>query len=74
MAGHVAPEAATGGPIAFVREGDAIRFDVRAPSPRRARRSRAAAGRLVAAAARYAQGVMAKYARTVSSASDGAVT
>jgi len=74
MAGHVAPEAATGGPIAFVREGDAIRFDVRARrldvladlEPRRAGWS--------PPPPRYAQGVMAKYARTVSSASDGAVT
>ena len=74
MAGHVAPEAATGGPIAFVHEGDAIRFDVRARrldvladlEPRRAGWS--------PPPPRYAQGVMAKYARTVSSASDGAVT
>jgi dihydroxy-acid dehydratase len=74
MAGHVAPEAAAGGPIAFVRDGDVVRFDVRARrldveadlEPRRVGWK--------APAERYRQGVMAKYARGVSSASEGAVT
>jgi dihydroxy-acid dehydratase len=72
MAGHVAPEAERGGPIALVRDGDRIVFDVEArrldveadlsarvpgPSPRR-----------------RARGVLAKYAALVSSASEGAVT
>ena len=35
MAGHVAPEAVKGGPIAAVREGDEISFDVDCPPPRR---------------------------------------
>jgi dihydroxy-acid dehydratase len=77
MAGHVAPEAARGGPIALLRNGDVIAFDVRA---RRLSaqlsaaewRKRRAAWR--APKPRYASGVMAKYAQLVSSASDGAVT
>ena len=77
MAGHVAPEAAVGGPIAVVRDGDPILFDER---NRRLQldvsdaeiKSRLAAWR--APAPRFASGVMAKYARLVSSASTGAVT
>ena len=77
MAGHVAPEAARGGPIAAVREGDTIVFDVEA------RRLDVEVGddemsaRLrswTAPAPRYTRGVFAKYARLVSSASEGAVT
>ncbi len=77
MAGHVAPEAARGGPIALVRDGDRIRFDVdarrvdlRVSAAERARRR--AAWRAPVPA--YTTGVMAKYAALVSSASDGAVT
>jgi dihydroxy-acid dehydratase len=77
MIGHIAPEAALGGPIGLVEEGDTIVIDVdrRAldldvPAAilagRRARWQRPAA--------RYAGGVMAKYAALVSSASEGAVT
>ena len=74
MGGHVSPEAATGGPIAFVKDGDIITLDV---DKRRidvdadldARR----AG-WKAPAPRYTRGVMAKYAASVSSASVGAVT
>ncbi|HTW24298.1 MAG TPA: dihydroxy-acid dehydratase [Candidatus Baltobacteraceae bacterium] len=74
MVGHVAPEAATGGPIAFIRDGDTITLDVRARrldvdanlDERRAQWK--------APAPRYASGVMAKYAKLVSSASEGAVT
>jgi dihydroxy-acid dehydratase len=75
--GHIAPEASRGGPIAAVREGDIISLDV---SARRLMvelsdaelDARLAAWR--APAPRYKTGVMAKYARTVSSASMGAVT
>ncbi len=77
MAGHVAPEAARGGPIAAVRDGDTITFDVDArrldleiPAEEMAKRLR----EWQAPAPRYASGVMAKYARLVSSASEGAVT
>jgi dihydroxy-acid dehydratase len=77
MAGHVAPEAAVGGPIAVVREGDMISFDI----PRRRldveisddeMKRRLSEWR--APAPRYTAGVFAKYARLVSSASEGAVT
>jgi len=77
MAGHVAPEAAVGGPIALVRDGDRIAFDVPA---RRLDVTLAPAelARRFAAwrppAPRYTSGVMAKYAQLVSSASEGAVT
>ncbi|TAL08112.1 MAG: dihydroxy-acid dehydratase, partial [Chloroflexota bacterium] len=77
MIGHVAPEAALGGPIALVREGDEIEIDV--PTKRmdllvddaELARRRAA---WTAPPPRYATGVMAKYAALVSSASEGAVT
>jgi dihydroxy-acid dehydratase len=75
MAGHVAPEAALGGPIARVRDGDRITFDVAA---RRLDVDADLAARAPVAppvrAQRYARGVMAKYAALVSSASEGAVT
>ena len=76
MAGHVAPEAALGGPIAFVREGDRVTFDVAArrldvdADLEARRRERPLAPR----PPRYMRGVMAKYAALVSSASEGAVT
>jgi dihydroxy-acid dehydratase len=74
MAGHVAPEAERGGPIAFVREGDTITIDVAA---RRIDVAADLAGRArtTALGARPAVGgVLAKYAALVSSASEGAVT
>ncbi len=77
MAGHVAPEAARGGPIAALRDGDVIVFDVAA---RRLdvelsnAEIQARLSRWQPPAPRYATGVMAKYARLVSSASIGAVT
>jgi dihydroxy-acid dehydratase len=77
MAGHVAPEAAAGGPIAALREGDTIVFDVDA---RRLDVDLAAAQLAERLAAwtppmpRYETGVMAKYARTVGSAAEGAIT
>jgi len=77
MAGHVAPEAATGGPIAAVRERDLIVFDVPARELRVELSDAEISARLKqwhAPAPRYASGVMAKYARQVSSASLGAVT
>jgi len=77
MIGHVAPEAALGGPIALVREGDEIEIDVDAKrldllvdDDELARRR----AEWTAPPPRYASGVMAKYAALVSSASEGAVT
>ena len=77
MAGHVAPEAAVGGPIALLQHGDRVRFDIPArrldvqlPQAELARRRARWRPRPCA----YASGVMAKYAALVSSASEGAVT
>ena len=77
MAGHVAPEAACGGPIAAVRDGDAIVFDVEARELRVGISQLEMRRRLEhwrPPAFRYQNGVMAKYARQVSSAARGAVT
>ncbi|MBI3678980.1 MAG: dihydroxy-acid dehydratase [Acidobacteria bacterium] len=77
MAGHVAPEAAAGGPIAAVHEGDSIRIDIEARTidlevgPEEIRRRLAA---WKPPAPRYETGVFAKYCAMVSSASEGAVT
>ena len=71
--GHVSPEAAAGGPIALLRDGDIIRIDVAGPQHRRARRFEAA--RTANPPRREAPvGVFAKYAALVASASQGAVT
>ena len=77
MAGHVSPEAALGGPIAALREGDMIVFDIEqrkleAELSDEEIRHRMAEWR--EPAPRYTRGVFAKYARLVSSASFGAVT
>jgi len=77
MAGHVAPEAVAGGPIALLRDGDRITFDVAARRLDVALSPEESAGRRAhwqPPAPRYTSGVMAKYARLVSSASEGAVT
>ena len=77
MAGHVAPEAFVGGPIAAVRDGDRITFDI----PQRTLRVDLANAEIQARLAawaprppRYQTGVMAKYARLVQSAAVGAIT
>ena len=77
MAGHVAPEAARGGPIAAIAEGDTIVFDLPARRLDIEISESALQKRLAAwmpPAPRFATGVMAKYALLVSSASLGAVT
>jgi dihydroxy-acid dehydratase len=77
MVGHVAPEAASGGPIAAVREGDIITLDAAARSITLDVSAEQIATRLAAwvpPAPRYPGGVMAKYVRLVGSASEGAVT
>jgi dihydroxy-acid dehydratase len=77
VAGHIAPEAAHGGPIALVRDGDTIvlditarRLDVAISEQEMNERRR----RWSPPPSRYTTGVMAKYAKLVSSASEGAVT
>jgi dihydroxy-acid dehydratase len=77
MAGHVAPEAAMGGPIAALRDGDLVTLDVPGRTIAAGLDDHELAGRLDAWTApepRFASGVMAKYVALVSSASDGAVT
>jgi dihydroxy-acid dehydratase len=74
MVGHVAPEAANGGPIAFVRDGDVITLDVKARRLDVAANLDERRAGWKAPAPRYKTGVMAKYAKLVSSASEGAVT
>jgi dihydroxy-acid dehydratase len=76
MVGHVAPEAAHGGPIAAVRDGDTIELDVEARELRLLLSDDEIAARLAAVVkppARYTKGVFARYAAGVSSASEGAV-
>ena len=77
MVGHVAPEAAVGGPIAALRSGDSIvldvkrrRLDVELSAAELKKRLRS----VKRPKPRYTWGALAKYARLVSSASDGAVT
>jgi dihydroxy-acid dehydratase len=77
MAGHVAPEAASGGPIAAVHDGDVIVFDVGRRDLRVELSDEEIRRRLASwqpPEARYRTGVMAKYARHVSSAALGAIT
>jgi dihydroxy-acid dehydratase len=77
MVGHMAPEAALGGNIAFVKDGDPIVLDVEKrelnldiPAAELAERKKG----WQAPAPRYTSGAFAKYAKSVSSASEGAIT
>jgi dihydroxy-acid dehydratase len=75
--GHVSPEASRGGPIAAIQEGDTIVIDVakrRLDVDLSADEIKSRLNTWKAPAPRYQTGVMAKYARMVSSASTGAVT
>ena len=77
MAGHVAPEAALGGPIAAVREGDTITFDIPNRKLTVEVSDEEIANRLKSWQApepRFKRGVFAKYANSVASAAQGAVT
>jgi len=77
MAGHVAPEAAVGGAIALLQDGDLITFDIKARELRVELPAETLEKRRAhwhAPLPRYQKGVMAKYARSVSSASEGAIT
>ncbi len=77
MAGHVAPEAADGGPIAAVKNGDIVRFDItkrKLEVKLSQAEIKARLKKWKAPKPRYQRGVMAKYARLVSSSSKGAVT
>jgi dihydroxy-acid dehydratase len=77
VVGHITPEAADGGAIALVENGDVITIDavtrqisVNVSDEQMAQRK----AKWTAPAAKYTRGVLAKYAKTVSSASEGAVT
>jgi dihydroxy-acid dehydratase len=77
MVGHVAPEAARGGPIAALQDGDTVVVDVEARELRVELSGDELAARLQGwspPAPHYETGVFAKYAALVSSASEGAVT
>jgi len=77
MAGHVAPEAFVGGPIAALMDGDIIQFDVtsrRLDVDLSEEQIKERLEQWQPPAPRYEWGVMAKYARLVSSAAEGAVT
>ncbi|MDQ4028888.1 MAG: dihydroxy-acid dehydratase, partial [Actinomycetota bacterium] len=77
MAGHVSPEAAHGGPVAALKDGDEIEIDVDARELRVILEQEEIDKRLAdwtPPAPRYKTGVFAKYAASVSSASEGAVT
>jgi dihydroxy-acid dehydratase len=77
VVGHVAPEAFEGGPIALVKEGDSITIDadklliqLNVPAKELAARRK----KWKQPKPRYTRGVLAKFARLVSTASKGAVT
>jgi dihydroxy-acid dehydratase len=77
MVGHIAPEAARGGPLAAVRDGDTITLDVNARELKVDLTPAQMLGRMrdwKVPEPRYTSGVFAKYAALVSSASEGAVT
>jgi dihydroxy-acid dehydratase len=77
MVGHVSPEAASGGPLAAIRDGDVIALDLVKRQITAEVSDEEFASRLKAWRApspRYSTGVLGKYARLVSSASIGAVT
>jgi dihydroxy-acid dehydratase len=77
VVGHITPEAYAGGPLAIVKNGDVVTIDARERSltldvPAKEMRARLKAWK--PPKPRYTRGVLAKYARQVSSASTGAVT
>jgi len=77
MVGHVAPEAALGGPIAAIREGDRITIDTKIRRLELEISDAEISRRMAewkAPSPRYKTGVFAKYAALVNSASEGAIT
>ena len=75
--GHITPEAAVGGPLALVRNGDRITIDATRQEITlhvKAQELRQRRAKLKSRRPRYKTGVLAKYARSVRSASEGAVT
>jgi dihydroxy-acid dehydratase len=77
MVGHVAPEAARGGPLAALRDGDIIKLDIPGRTLSVDLSAVELAGRLAGLPpppVKVTSGVMGKYARLVSSAAQGAIT
>jgi dihydroxy-acid dehydratase len=77
MIGHIAPEAADGGPIAALKNGDTVVVDIKKRKldvELSATEIKKRLKEVKPPKPRYTWGVMAKYARLVSSASEGAVT
>ena len=77
VVGHITPEAYTGGPLAIVQDGDTITIDAKSKELKLHLNEHEIARRLEKwqqPAPRYTRGVLAKYAKLVSSASEGAVT
>lgn len=77
VVGHITPEAMEGGPIAIIEDGDQITIDAQSSEITLALSDDEIAGRLAkwqAPAPRYKRGLLAKFAKTVASASEGAVT
>jgi dihydroxy-acid dehydratase len=77
MAGHIAPEAARGGPLAALQDGDTVVIDVEGRTLSVELSDHELEARLASwspPSPRYENGVFAKYAALVSSASEGAVT
>jgi dihydroxy-acid dehydratase len=77
VVGHITPEAIEGGPIAIVQDGDTITIDAQTHEVKLHLSDAEIAARLAAwkkPAPRYTRGLLAKYAKTVASASEGAVT
>jgi dihydroxy-acid dehydratase len=77
VVGHITPEAYAGGPLAIVQDGDGITIDAEKAEITLHLSDEAIRSRLAAwqrPAPRYTKGVLAKYAKLVSSASEGAVT
>jgi len=72
--GHIAPEAARGGPIGLIREGDAIFIDASTRELRTDADLAARRGTWQPTPPKVTRGVLAKYARLVGSAAEGAVT
>ena len=74
MVGHVAPEAARGGPIALLRDGDPVLIDAEARTLSCSADLQSRHAAWVAPAPRVSHGVLAKFARLVGSAAEGAIT
>ena len=77
VVGHITPEAAVGGPIGLIKNGDRITIDANSRELKvdvTAKELKARKAKWKAPRSRYKRGVLAKYAKSVASASEGAIT